>query len=553
MSNVSMRQMLEAGVHFGHQTRFWHPKMRPYIFGERNKIHIINLEKTLPLFNEAMDFLGKLAANKGTILFVGTKRQAGDIIREEAIRCGCPYVDHRWTGGMLTNYKTVKKSIERLKSLEAMQEDGSIEKLIKKEQLLLGREREKLNRSLSGIKDMPGLPDALFVIDVGHEYIAVSEAKKLDIPVVAVVDTNCKPDGVDYVIPGNDDAIRAIRLYAQSAADAIIAGRNTVAPLPVSDGEEFVEVQEEPKIKVAAKRKITNGDKLAGRHGNKGVISKILPIEDMPFLADGTPVDIVLNPLGVPGRMNVGQVLELHLGWIAKTGWKIEGEPDWVKNLPNMPREAPRNQTLATPVFDGAREEEISGLLDSTNVTRDGDRLIDRSGKTRLFDGRSGEPFPYPVSVGYMYIIKLHHLVDDKIHARSTGPYSMITQQPLGGKAQFGGQRFGEMECWAMQAYGAAYTLQELLTIKSDDVVGRVKVYEAIVKGENIPEPGIPESFKVLLKELQSLCLNVEVLSSDGAAITMADGDDEDLERAAANLGINLSRNEAATVDDLAN
>ncbi len=255
MSNVSMRQMLEAGVHFGHQTRFWHPKMRPYIFGERNKIHIINLEKTLPLFNEAMNFLGKLAANKGTILFVGTKRQAGDIVREEAIRCGCPYVDHRWTGGMLTNYKTVKKSIERLKSLEAMQLDGSIEKLIKKEQLLLGREREKLNLSLSGIKDMPGLPDALFVIDVGHEYIAVSEAKKLDIPVVAVVDSNCKPDGVDYVIPGNDDAIRAIRLYAQSAADAIIAGRNTVAPLPESDGEEFVEVREEPKIKVAAKRK----------------------------------------------------------------------------------------------------------------------------------------------------------------------------------------------------------------------------------------------------------------------------------------------------------
>ncbi len=255
MTNVSMRQMLEAGVHFGHQTRFWHPKMRPYIFGERNKIHIINLEKTLPLFNEAMNFLGKLAANKGTILFVGTKRQAGEIVREEAIRCGCPFVDHRWTGGMLTNYKTVKKSIERLKSLEAMQEDGSIEKLIKKEQLLLGRERDKLNLSLSGIKDMPGLPDALFVIDVGHEYIAVSEAKKLDIPVVAVVDSNCKPDGVDFVIPGNDDAIRAIRLYAQSAADAIIAGRNTVAPLPVSDGEEYVEVQEEPKIKVAAKRK----------------------------------------------------------------------------------------------------------------------------------------------------------------------------------------------------------------------------------------------------------------------------------------------------------
>jgi len=255
MSNVTMRQMLEAGVHFGHQTRFWHPKMRPFIFGERNKIHIINLEKTLPLFNEAMNFLNKMAANKGKILFVGTKRQAADIIREEATRCGCPYVNHRWLGGMLTNYKTVKKSIERLKNLDTMLEDGSIEKLSKKEGLTLTRERDKLNRSLAGIKDMPGLPDALFVIDVGHEYIAVSEANKLNIPVVAVVDSNCKTDGVDCVIPGNDDAIRAIRLYAQSAADAIIEGRKTVAPLLPAGDEEFVEVQEEPKVKVTAKKK----------------------------------------------------------------------------------------------------------------------------------------------------------------------------------------------------------------------------------------------------------------------------------------------------------
>ncbi len=256
MSDVTMRQMLEAGVHFGHQTRFWHPKMRPYIFGERNKVHIINLEKTLPMFNEAMGFLGKLASNKGTILFVGTKRQAGDIIREEAIRCGSPYVDHRWTGGMLTNYKTVKKSIERLKSLEAMEQDGTFSKLNKKETLLLTRERDKLNRSLAGIKEMGGLPDAMFVIDVGHEYIAVSEANKLEIPVVAVVDSNCKPDGVDYVIPGNDDALRAIRLYVRAAADAIIQGRQTVVvPLPADD-EEFVEVAEEPaKVKVAARRK----------------------------------------------------------------------------------------------------------------------------------------------------------------------------------------------------------------------------------------------------------------------------------------------------------
>ncbi|SRR5216684_2620550 len=255
MSSVTMRQMLEAGVHFGHQTRFWHPKMRPFIFGERNKIHIINLEKTLPLFNEAMNFLNKMAANKGIILFVGTKRQAADVVREEATRCGCPYVNHRWLGGMLTNYKTVKKSIERLKNLDTMLEDGSMEKLSKKEGLNLTRERDKLNRSLAGIKDMPGLPDALFVIDVGHEYIAVSEANKLNIPVIAVVDSNCKTDGVDYVIPGNDDAIRAIRLYAQSAADAIIEGRKTIAPVMPAGDEEFVEVQEEPKVKVIAKKK----------------------------------------------------------------------------------------------------------------------------------------------------------------------------------------------------------------------------------------------------------------------------------------------------------
>ncbi|SUA73591.1 DNA-directed RNA polymerase subunit beta [Nocardia otitidiscaviarum] len=311
-------------------------------------------------------------------------------------------------------------------------------------------------------------------------------------------------------------------------------------------------VNELVRVYVAQKRKIQDGDKLAGRHGNKGVIGKILPVEDMPFLPDGTPVDIILNTHGVPRRMNIGQVLETHLGWIAKTGWQVEGDPEWAKNLPEEMWGQEADTNIATPVFDGAREEELTGLLGSTLPNRDGESMVDENGKAVLLDGRSGEPFPYPVAVGYMYILKLHHLVDDKIHARSTGPYSMITQQPLGGKAQFGGQRFGEMECWAMQAYGAAYTLQELLTIKSDDVVGRVKVYEAIVKGENIPEPGIPESFKVLLKELQSLCLNVEVLSSDGAAIEMRDGDDEDLERAAANLGINLSRNEAATVDDLA-
>nr|WP_197518692.1 DNA-directed RNA polymerase subunit beta [Mycobacterium sp. ACS1612] len=334
---------------------------------------------------------------------------------------------------------------------------------------------------------------------------------------------------------GESGKVIGIRVFSREDDDELPAGVNELV-----------------RVYVAQKRKISDGDKLAGRHGNKGVIGKILPVEDMPFLPDGTPVDIILNTHGVPRRMNIGQILETHLGWAAKAGWKIEGSPDWAANLPEDMLEVEPNSIVSTPVFDGAREAELQGLLASTLPSRDGEQLVDEDGKAKLFDGRSGEPFPYPVTVGYMYILKLHHLVDDKIHARSTGPYSMITQQPLGGKAQFGGQRFGEMECWAMQAYGAAYTLQELLTIKSDDTVGRVKVYEAIVKGENIPEPGIPESFKVLLKELQSLCLNVEVLSSDGAAIEMRDGDDEDLERAAANLGINLSRNESASVEDLA-
>lgn len=304
------------------------------------------------------------------------------------------------------------------------------------------------------------------------------------------------------------------------------------------------------RVYVANKRKITDGDKLAGRHGNKGVISKILPIEDMPFLEDGTPVDVVLNPLGVPGRMNVGQILELHLGWAASRGWEIADNPEWARLIPDDARKAEAGTRVASPVFDGCREDEIVGLLDSTLKTRDDVRLIDGTGKARLFDGRSGEPFPDPVSVGYMYILKLHHLVDDKIHARSTGPYSMITQQPLGGKAQFGGQRFGEMEVWALEAYGAAYALQELLTIKSDDVTGRVKVYEAIVKGDNIPEPGIPESFKVLIKEMQSLCLNVEVLSSDGSSIELRDSDD-DVFRAAEELGIDLSRREPSSVEEV--
>ncbi len=323
------------------------------------------------------------------------------------------------------------------------------------------------------------------------------------------------------------------------------------------DGDELPPgVNQLVRVYVAQKRKISVGDKLAGRHGNKGVIAKILPIEDMPFMEDGTPVDVVLNPLGVPRRMNVGQILELHLGWLAQQGWDLalnddDKDADWKQRLIKIHADkAEPGSKVATPVFDGAREDEITGLLASTTPNRDGVRVVKEDGKASLFDGRSGEPFPDPISVGYMYILKLHHLVDDKIHARSTGPYSMITQQPLGGKAQFGGQRFGEMEVWAMEAYGAAYALQELLTIKSDDVPGRVKVYEAIVKGENIPDSGIPESFKVLVKEMQSLCLNVEVLSQDGSAIEMRDAE-EDVFRAAEELGIDLSRREPSSVEEV--
>ena len=307
-------------------------------------------------------------------------------------------------------------------------------------------------------------------------------------------------------------------------------------------------VRQTVRVYVAQRRKITIGDKMAGRHGNKGVVSKILPVEDMPFLEDGTPVDIILNPLGVPGRMNVGQVLEYHLGWLAHQGWDasgaVEAGEEWTRQLPSDGIATAPGTRVATPVFDGLEADELAGLLRNVNPNRDGDVLTNPDGKARLFDGRSGEPFPYPVSVGYTYMLKLHHLVDDKIHARSTGPYSMITQQPLGGKAQFGGQRFGEMEVWALEAYGAAWALQEMLTIKSDDVAGRVKVYEAIVKGENIPEPGIPEGFKVLVKEMQSLCLNVEVLGVDGQVIDLRDSDDDF--RSADDLGIDLSRRPGA-------
>ena len=335
----------------------------------------------------------------------------------------------------------------------------------------------------------------------------------------------------------------------------------------VRDGEHGAELQpgvnELVRVYVAQKRKISVGDKLAGRHGNKGVISTVLPVEDMPFMEDGTPVDIVLNPLGVPSRMNIGQVLEAHLGYAARWGWEINGNAvgnDPISNTAKKTR--PRTEPakfLATPVFDGAKwdEEELAGkhptiqqIFENLNPESDnGQRLIGSDGKVQLYDGRSGLPFDNPVMAGFMYVLKLHHLVDDKIHARSTGPYSMITQQPLGGKAQFGGQRFGEMEVWALEAYGAAYCLQELLTTKSDDVLGRIKVYESIVMGQNIPEPGIPESFKVLVKEMQSLCLNVEVLDLEGDQVEMREID-EDVFRTSDGLGIDISRPERGSDEE---
>ncbi len=304
-------------------------------------------------------------------------------------------------------------------------------------------------------------------------------------------------------------------------------------------------VNELVRVFVAKKRKISEGDKLAGRHGNKGVISKIVDEQDMPFLEDGTPVDVILNPLGVPSRMNVGQLLETHLGWAAAQGWYDDGTQAHEES-----KEDGGRVYVATPVFDGATVEDVDTALVQWQEEHTGRIRMDvdtarapgrrASGKFTLFNGRTGEPFEQQVTVGYMYILKLLHLVDDKIHARSTGPYSLVTQQPLGGKAQFGGQRFGEMEVWALEAYGAAYTLQEMLTVKSDDTVGRVKAYEAIVKGENIPEPSIPESFKVLLKEMQSLALDVNVVSEEGGSAELRDEDD-DLLRAAEELGIDLS------------
>ena len=355
---------------------------------------------------------------------------------------------------------------------------------------------------------------------------------------------------------GEGGTVIGVKVFATEEKAASLMSEDTVI---VAQEDLGAGVLTRVVVQIAQKRKITEGDKLAGRHGNKGVISKILPVEDMPFLEDGTPVDIVLNPLGIPGRMNFGQVLETHLGWIASHGWDISTLSKQfaahVANLAPSMHSGAAGTKVATPVFDGASKDEIVSLLEATTPNEwekeNKKKLVDSTGKATLFDGRSGEKFPAPISVGYMYVLKLHHLVDDKIHARSTGPYSMITQQPLGGKAQFGGQRFGEMEVWALQAYGAAHTLQELLTIKSDDISGRIKTYEAIVTGQNIQAPGIPESFRVLAKEMQSLALNIEVLDAEGNVVALKDEDDEfQIDRAAEEMGINLSRDESLAMDD---
>jgi DNA-directed RNA polymerase subunit beta len=498
-------------------------------------------------------------ANQGTsynnrvIVNAGDRIEAGEVIADgpatdngelalgkNLLVAFMPWEGHNFEDAIILSQNLVKDDVLSSIHIEEYEVDARDTKLGK----------EEITRDLPNVS-----PDLLADLDERGIIRIGAEVRPGDILVGKVT-----PKG-ETELSAEERLLRAIfneksREVRDTSLKVPHGERGTIIGVKVFDSQDGDDelgsgVNQRVVVFIAQKRKITEGDKLAGRHGNKGVISKILPVEDMPFLADGTPVDIILNPLGIPGRMNFGQVLETHLGWIAKQGWKVEGKPKWAAKLPEAAHSAEPNTKVATPVFDGALEQEIEGLLDSTIPNRDGDRMIDRTGKTMLFDGRSGEPFPRPVSVGYMYILKLHHLVDDKIHARSTGPYSMITQQPLGGKAQFGGQRFGEMEVWALEAYGAAYALQELLTIKSDDILGRVKVYEAIVKGENIQEPGIPESFKVLIKEMQSLCLNVEVLSADGTAVSLRDTDDE-VFRAAEELGINIStRFESSSIDDI--
>ncbi len=462
---------------------------------------------------------------KGQVIADGPSTEAGEIaLGKNLVVAYMPWEGHNYEDAIILSERMVKEDLLTSIHIEEHEVDARDTKLGAEEIT-----RDIPNVSEEILKDL----DERGIVRIGAE---VSPGDYLVGKVTPKGETELTPEErlLRAIFGEKAREVRDTSLKVPHGEQGKVIG---VRVFSRDDGDELPPgVNQLVRVYVAQKRKISDGDKLAGRHGNKGVISTILPEEDMPFLEDGTPVDIILNPLGVPSRMNLGQILEAHLGYAAMVGFKKDG----------VDHNGPVH--VATPVFDGAREDEILAAIRSSHANADGVRLIDDVGKSRLFDGRSGEPFEEPVTVGVAYILKLLHLVDDKIHARSTGPYSMITQQPLGGKAQFGGQRFGEMEVWALEAYGAAYALQELLTIKSDDVLGRVKVYEAIVKGENIPEPGIPESFKVLIKEMQSLCLNVEVRSSTGEEIELRETD-EDVFRAAEELGIDLSRREPAGAD----
>ena len=462
---------------------------------------------------------------KGQVIADGPSTEAGEIaLGKNLVVAYMPWEGHNYEDAIILSERLVKEDVLTSIHIEEHEVDARDTKLGAEEIT-----RDIPNVSEEILKDL----DERGVVRIGAE---VAPGDYLVGKVTPKGETELTPEErlLRAIFGEKAREVRDTSLKVPHGEQGKVIG---VRVFSRDDGDELPPgVNQLVRVYVAQKRKISDGDKLAGRHGNKGVISTILAEEDMPFLEDGTPVDIILNPLGVPSRMNIGQVLEAHLGYAALVGFSKGGDD----------HQGP--VYVATPVFDGARETEILDALRSSHAHANGKKLIDEVGKAQLLDGRTGEPYEEPITVGVAYILKLLHLVDDKIHARSTGPYSMITQQPLGGKAQFGGQRFGEMEVWALEAYGAAYALQELLTIKSDDVLGRVKVYEAIVKGENIPEPGIPESFKVLIKEMQSLALNVEVRSSTGEQIELRETD-EDVFRAAEELGIDLSRREPAGAD----
>jgi DNA-directed RNA polymerase subunit beta len=508
--------------------------------------HIIVEDRKGELYRA--DFEKFTRSNQGTIIHqkpivrMGDKVSAGDVLAdgsstsdgELALGKNMLVAFMSWEGynfedAIIVSERLVKDDVLSSIHIEEYEIDARTTKLGAEEIT-----RDIPNRSEESLRDL----DERGVVRIG------AEVTSGDLLVGKVT-----PKG-ETELTAEEKLIRAI--FKEKAGEV----RDTSLKVPHGEGGKVIDVKtfsrdngddlppgvnELVRVYVAKRRKIAEGDKLAGRHGNKGVISKIVPEEDMPFLEDGTPIDMILNPLGVPSRMNIGQILETHLGWVAHHGWQDEGK------LNGEPLE---RTFVATPVFDGATPEDVDqALIDWQESHPDtpirfsvdaADRAGRRcSGKVKLYNGRTGEPYDGKVTVGYMYMLKLLHLVDDKIHARSTGPYSLVTQQPLGGKAQFGGQRFGEMEVWALEAYGAAYTLQEMLTIKSDDTVGRVKAYEAIVKGENIQEPSIPESFKVLVKEMQSLGLDVKIEGDSGDELRRED--DDDLIRAAEELGIDLS------------